>query len=82
MHSNANMTLRDAHDLVKQYRNSIKPNVGFLDQLREYELKIRPHLEISTMTNKLKDFYDHRETKKQSLFARYGQPFAHQTFTL
>jgi hypothetical protein len=35
-----NMSLRDAHDLVKSKRNFIRPNLGFWKQLVDYERKL------------------------------------------
>lgn len=37
-----NMRLKEAYDLVKSVRSSIRPNEGFMKTLKEYERELFP----------------------------------------
>jgi predicted protein tyrosine phosphatase len=66
-------TLKDAYLFVKRHRSIIKPNVGFVDQLRRFELELFPHLEQTTLPPTQKQIA--YQEKRTSLAQRYGLPF-------
>jgi protein-tyrosine phosphatase len=70
---NEQLFLKDAHAFVKKRRTVINPNLGFMDQLRRYELTLYPQLDKTTLDDKTA--HKKRQDKKKSLYERYGMPF-------